>query len=249
MRSLRSLARGEAQALSERLWYRWSVPSLPLVAVRPEPLSRSQHGQDVVLFHHVFGGRASGFFVDIGAFDGETFSNSWLLEQAGWTGLCVEPNPGQAARCRAARTSETVEAAVGPVDGIDQFVVVPGDHGAMLSTLARAMTDRHRARVSRDTEHLGEPRTVAVQTLRLDSILASRGLTVVDLLLIDVEGSEAGVLASVDLSAIGNPVVLMENNSRDVGLYRLLRSRGYSLVVRIGRDELYVAGLSDRETR
>lgn len=199
-----------------------------------------------MLLHHVFGGRASGFFVDVGAFDGETFSNSWLLEQVGWTGLCIEPNPDQAARCRAARTAETVEAAIGPTDGTGQFVVVPGDAGAMLSTLARAMTRRHRARVRRDTSHLGEPRTVAVPTRRLDSILAVRGVTAVDLLLIDVEGSEAGVLASVDLSAIGRPVVLMENNSREIGLYRLLRSEGYSLMARIGRDELYVAGLSDR---
>lgn len=32
-------------------------------------------------------------FIDIGAFDGVTFSNTWMLTENGWRGILVEPNP------------------------------------------------------------------------------------------------------------------------------------------------------------
>ena len=54
----------------------------------------SQVGQDRFLLENFFRGRRNGVFVDIGAYDGETFSNSLFFERTmGWTGLCVEPLP------------------------------------------------------------------------------------------------------------------------------------------------------------
>lgn len=38
-------------------------------------------------------GLSTGVFLDIGAFDGKTFSNTYALAEAGWTGTLVEPNP------------------------------------------------------------------------------------------------------------------------------------------------------------
>jgi hypothetical protein len=35
--------------------------------------------------------RENGFFVDIGANDGLIGSNSYIFEQIGWKGICVEP--------------------------------------------------------------------------------------------------------------------------------------------------------------
>jgi hypothetical protein len=38
--------------------------------------------------------KRNGFFVEIGGYDGETFSNSLFLEkERGWSGLLVEANP------------------------------------------------------------------------------------------------------------------------------------------------------------
>ncbi len=54
----------------------------------------SQVGQDRFLLENFFRGKRGGVFVDIGAYDGETFSNSLFFERTmGWTGLCVEPLP------------------------------------------------------------------------------------------------------------------------------------------------------------
>jgi hypothetical protein len=37
--------------------------------------------------------KENGVFVDIGAHDGETDSNSLFFENLGWKGFCIEPNP------------------------------------------------------------------------------------------------------------------------------------------------------------
>lgn len=50
----------------------------------------SQSGQDEWVLSII---KDKGYFVDMGAFDGELFSNTLRLEENGWWGLCIEPNP------------------------------------------------------------------------------------------------------------------------------------------------------------
>jgi FkbM family methyltransferase len=38
-------------------------------------------------------GNTPGNFLDIGAYDGKTFSNTYRLVELGWSGICVEPAP------------------------------------------------------------------------------------------------------------------------------------------------------------
>lgn len=54
----------------------------------------SQAGQDAWLVQEAFNGQRGGYFVDVGAYDGVTLSNTYLLEKRyGWRGVCVEANP------------------------------------------------------------------------------------------------------------------------------------------------------------
>jgi FkbM family methyltransferase len=55
--------------------------------------SYSQVKQDLWVLE-MLKNKKNGYFLDIGAFDGIEFSNSYLLEKEfGWTGLCVEAHP------------------------------------------------------------------------------------------------------------------------------------------------------------
>ena len=52
-----------------------------------------QHGQAIKIAE-IFKNKKNGFFIEAGAYDGEVFSNTLLLEaKMNWTGLLVEPNP------------------------------------------------------------------------------------------------------------------------------------------------------------
>lgn len=51
----------------------------------------SQYGEHTYILEY-FAGHI-GRFLDVGAFDGVTFSNTRPLAEAGWSGVCVEPSP------------------------------------------------------------------------------------------------------------------------------------------------------------
>lgn len=53
----------------------------------------SQIGQDRWVAEAVFPGVTNGYFLDVGSADGFVNSNTWALEQRGWTGICVDPFP------------------------------------------------------------------------------------------------------------------------------------------------------------
>ena len=56
-------------------------------------ISWSQYGQDQFI-DKLLNQNRNGFFVEIGGYDGETFSNSLFLEkERRWSGLLVEANP------------------------------------------------------------------------------------------------------------------------------------------------------------
>ena len=54
-----------------------------------------QEQQPIIINEEIFKNRIKdGFFIEAGAFDGETFSNTLFFElKQNWTGLVVEPNP------------------------------------------------------------------------------------------------------------------------------------------------------------
>lgn len=57
----------------------------------------SQHGeQDAIL---AWASDRIGSFVDFGAWDGESLSNTAALAELGWAGICIEAAPDGAARC------------------------------------------------------------------------------------------------------------------------------------------------------
>ena len=63
---------------------------LTTVTISVDHLYKAQFGEDRILWQ-VFRRRPSGYFIEVGAYDGVTLSNTYFLEQMGWCGLLVEP--------------------------------------------------------------------------------------------------------------------------------------------------------------
>jgi hypothetical protein len=74
----------------------------------------SRSGLDQFLFENFFRGKRGGVFVDAGASDGETSSNSLFFERfMDWRGLCVEPRSDAFAKLAALRKCHCEQASVG----------------------------------------------------------------------------------------------------------------------------------------
>lgn len=144
-----------------------------------------------------------GIFVEVGANDGYSWSNTWHLAQAGWQGLYFEPVEALAKKCAAkhAKNNVTVvQAAVGSFDG-----------EAKLYTGEGATTSDHVAR--NNTYHYGNSpdKFIMVPACKLNTALENMEIPHnFDLLVIDVDGDEVGVLRGIDLSLWRPIMVIIE---------------------------------------
>jgi FkbM family methyltransferase len=198
---------------------------------------RSQNGEDRWLDSH-FGRKRSGFFVEVGAYDGVNLSNSYHFEQNGWTGVLVEPDPDMAERCRRERPrSLTFECAAGGPDSAGEISFFKVAGGEAYSTTS--LTAAHRERLDR----LGLAwREVRVRVRTLDSILEEARAPRVDFVSIDVEGGELAVLRGFDIRRWKPAVVIVETNSavRDPGIRRYFVANGYAYRHSIDVNDFYL---------
>jgi FkbM family methyltransferase len=184
----------------------------------------SQNGEDV-LIDSFFGGRRTGLYVEVGAYDGVTFSNTYFLDALGWEGVLVEPAPDQAEACRRSRPhSRVVQAACGQGGGRIRFKVAKG--GVGIGTLSYMGDDpEHEHRIAREGGTIEE---VEVPLLTLDEVIGN-SIGKIDLLSIDVEGAELQVLESGNLTALSPELIVLEDNTQGVDrrVEDLLVAAGY----------------------
>ncbi|WP_366915497.1 FkbM family methyltransferase [uncultured Gelidibacter sp.] len=77
----------------------------------------SQYKQDRFLDTTVFNAKRNGFFIDIGAHDGISLSNSFLFEKhRAWKGICIERNPKVFSKLEKNRSSTSLNICVGEVN-------------------------------------------------------------------------------------------------------------------------------------
>lgn len=192
-----------------------------------QPLeSFSQYGEDLILWKF-FGGRASGFFIEIGANHPTALSNTWFFEQRGWRGIVIEPIPDNCQKLRAARPgSQVVEAALG----------APGQCGqAVFKLAAEDMLSGLESRA--DVRYTGE---ITVRVRTLDDVLAEAGNPRVDFISLDVEGTELDVLRGFDLARHRPAVLVVEDHWRKPDVHDHLCAGGYRIVRRTGVNSWYV---------
>ena len=208
-------------------------------ALRDEGYS-SQCGQDKWIVETVLPGLQSGVFVDIGAHDGITFSNTFFLEtQLGWNGLAVEPIPEVFERLRLNRRCAVSNLCVAARSGKAPFQVVSG-YAQMLSGIVSEYEGRHVERIERELkEYGGSAREIEVNCCTLNDLLAGHDIATIDYLSIDVEGAEYSILDAFDFHCCEIRVISVENNYRDRRIPRLLTKEGFRFHSIVG-DEFYV---------
>lgn len=209
-------------------------------------VSYAQNGEDVVLeraLKHVEHGR----YIDVGANDPVVLSVTFAFYERGWSGITVDPVPHYAQLLRERRPRDiVVEAAVTAAhDDVVTLHLIP-DTG--LSTLVDDVSEKHR----RTGWAVHE---VSVPARRLDDILAESGWEGLDIhfMVVDTEGSEEGVLRSLDFTR-WRPWILVVEATRPLTTeptYEewepLLTSAGYQFCLFDGLSRYYVASERSEE--
>lgn len=158
----------------------------------------SQFGEDRYIYQNLDLPK-KGVFVDVGAGHPIYLSNTYFFERNGWTGICIDADPTQYELLKKERA--TVEwAAISPQEGEIEFSqsYLP----AHSSTLA-----------SKDYKGLLKipvKGTIKVPSYRLESILEKYQIEEIDLIDIDVEGTEIEIWETLDYERHKPKIVIVE---------------------------------------
>ena len=189
---------------------------------------------------------APGVFVEIGAYDGITQSNSVLLEAAGWHGLLIEATPGSYAKCVRARPRALVEHAACVAADFSEGYTTITDVGLMSVTTESIMAAADKEQwLSRGEGFAARPRQdIDVPAAPLSVLLDKHSISRIDLLLLDTQGSEIEVLKGLDFARHA-PKFIVAEDAHDQAVADFLQARGYSLSRALAerkftRDRFYI---------
>jgi FkbM family methyltransferase len=175
----------------------------------------------------MFPGVTNGYFLDVGSGDGTVGSNTKLLEEKGWSGICVDPFPTN----MEGRTCQMFKEVVYDQAGQEIEFTVAGQLGGISSELGRwkdSTTGSH---------------TVKFTTTTLGDILerahAPKHIQYVSL---DIEGAELKALEGLPFEKYTFGALDIEHNEEEpkrTDILLLLKKHGYGRVHTWLQDDFY----------
>jgi len=181
----------------------------------------SQYDEEKAISDY-FGGKKDGRFLDLGAYDGKTFSNTFALAECGWRGVCVEASP----QCfyalqktyRANPNINLVCAAVNTVGGLVKL----HDSGGAVASLDEAHYEKWK-------DNQKDFMDIYVQGITTPSLKANFG-GIFHFISIDIEGLTLKVLASMILEYTSALWCIEAVGSETKEVEELMKRIGYRLI-------------------
>jgi FkbM family methyltransferase len=200
----------------------------------------SQIGQDKFI-DEFFEKKEGLTFLDIGAHDGVSISNTFFLEkERKWKGICVEAQPSEFQKLKSNRDCTCVNVAVSDYNGETDFIYVEG-YANMLSGISDDYNLSHMRRIRNEVSTYGGAiNTIKVPVRTLQSILDEHNTHEIDFCSIDTEGSEFNIIKSIDFGKTKIKVFIIENNYGKKTIEKFLVEKGYYLYKKIEWDDVFV---------
>lgn len=182
-----------------------------------------------------------GYFIEIGAWDGEHISQTVRLEREfGWTGVCVDPFP----RNFEHRTCRVCASALSAAGGKREFVKVTIDrrHGGDVSYFSgfRDSIERHWPLISENCDF----ELMILNTITPSQLFERfRVPSYVHFLSIDTEGSELEILRAINHDLYRFGLIMIEHNNveeKRKDMAKFLDGVGYGLYDELVIDDVFI---------
>ncbi|TFI55436.1 FkbM family methyltransferase [Mastigocladus laminosus UU774] len=166
----------------------------------------SQYGEDRFIFKSIKLPQ-KGVFIDVGAGHPTYLSNTYFFEKNGWDGICIDANISQVELLK--RERKNVEwAAVSEEEGEIEFYQ---------SFSPEFSTSVKQTEYPAIMNNFFNKDAIKVPSFRLETILQKYDIDVIDILDIDVEGSELEVCKTFDYQKYKPKVVVIEYYTFGIG--------------------------------
>jgi FkbM family methyltransferase len=206
----------------------------------------SQCTEDKYLNENIFKDKLNGTYIELGALDGELYSNTKFFEDTlNWSGILIEPHPEKFKLLLKNRPNNylfnnLISSHKEPLEFryfIDTYSAVSG----VQNTLSQHHYDNYFNNIN--VTSTNNQSTILIQPKSLSEIIKSTNLKHIDLLSLDVEGHELEVLESWDFS-IPIDVILIETlgvqPERDELCRKIILNNGYKFFSKIYHNEIYI---------
>ena len=195
------------------------------------PMSYSQGREEEIILGLLNAEKRIGHFLDVGAYDGKTFSNTLRLVELGWSGVCIEPSPTVfPALLKLHAENERialVNAAVGPKNSFVEFWDSGGD---AISTTDAAHREKWKAGWN------AKYAKMLVYTVTFNDLFTQFG-KVFDFINLDVEGVSADMFMLLPLQSIEQCRVLcVEHDGKLAEIQTHAARFGYQYVWHSGEN-------------
>ena len=182
---------------------------------------KSQIGQDKYISDVIFNNKKNGYFIELGATDGITLSNTHYFEkELGWNGVCIEPNPDNIDKLKKNRNCHVSNSLIYSKSGEKKnFNIVNCNE---LSGIDNHIGNIGNSKVSK---------TIVLNTKTLTEVLDDfKAPKYIDYLSLDTEGSELEILKGLDFKKYIIGYISVEHNYKqpirnEISIF--LQSKGY----------------------
>ena len=190
----------------------------------------SQFNQDEII-NTLLENKKNAVFIDIGAYDGITFSNSYFFEHNNnWTGICFEPNPVIFKKLAEVRNCTLINGGVSVKNATLTYKRFSGNQELeMLSGFSDFFSEEQLLRI--ETE-LGEEKNssteiIEIQTYSLNDLLKEKNISKIDYCSIDTEGGEFDILKTINFDDTYFAAFSIEDNYNSSEVIEYMKSKGF----------------------
>lgn len=196
-------------------------------------MRHSQNNEQDIILSYFY--NTKGTFLDLGANDGKTFSNTYALAEIGWAGVCVDASP--MAFARLASLNRPKVQCINVAVGAETKTITLHESGAHIGNgdvgLLSTVVNEELARWAQ-TSTAFDP--IDVECLSFPDLLSRCFPQQFEFISMDIEGSELEVLEQMDLTKLGCQMLVVEVNDRDPYPY-LKHARQHGLRLRTRTPE------------
>ena len=196
----------------------------------------SEAGQDMLIKDNFFKNNKSGFFVEIGAYDGIEGSNCYHFEKfMNWEGIAVEASPLQFEKLKKNRNCKLINLALGSENKQVEFYEV-AEGFTQMSGINNINFQNSLQRIKKNSD--SKINKIDIECKTFDKLIPND--QIIDLISIDIEGNELDVLKSIDFDKYQIKVIILENNvPNELSYLKFFLEKNFIYFDRVGMDEIY----------
>ena len=207
------------------------------------PIFSSQFGEDMYIVNNFINVNTSdGIFVELGAMDGYTYSNTLLFEAAlGFTGVLIEPTDQYEKLVINRPRCKNINLAVN-YNNEQSLFIGNGACGGLADPMSKDFIEKYH----------NDNKGYYVKCAPFGDILRNNHIPYIDLLSIDVEGGEQVVLETMDWD-IPVFVIVIEldgyNSMKDQKCRDILLEKGFTFDIRVNINEFWINKKYERKEK